>query len=165
MPEWVISALHQFGLGNVIVIALGFGAAVIWRSAWPFYVKEVWPEVKLSWQYKRTSQEAQANKLSALYDVLIQINSDNVRSNAATVATLREIESTFRQSIGVLEMQANSRHDALIDMFAKLADKIERQIDVMSQLVNQWQRISIPSFIDDRRENDEPFNGPEKRNQ
>ena len=166
MPEWITAALREFGLGNVIVIALGVFAAVIWRSAWPFFVKDVWPEIKLVWQYQRTSRQSQSEKLSALYDVLIKVNSDSIQSNAQTVAALKEIQVVFRESINILENQANTRHDELIAMFIKLVDRIDKSIDVTSQLIEQWQRITaIPPFIEERRQESISFTGPEKRRQ
>ena len=149
MPEWITAALREFGLGNVIVIAIGIGLALLWRTLWPFFVSQMWPEIRLGWQYKRTTSQSQSEKLSALYDVLIKINSDNIISNAQTVATLKDIQRVFRESITILENQSNSRHDELVEMFTKLVDRIDRQIDVASQLIEQWQRMTtIPPFAD-----------------
>ena len=96
--------------------------------------------------------------------MLIKINSDNIISNAQTVATLKDIQQVFRESITILENQSNSRHDELIEMFTKLVDRIDRQIDVASQLIEQWQRMmTIPPFIEERRQAREPFSGTERR--
>lgn len=166
MPEWISAGLREFGLGNVIVIAIGIALALLWRTLWPFFVTQMWPEIKTGWQYKRTASQSQSEKLSALYDVLIKINSDNIISNAQTVATLKDIQQVFRESITILENQSNSRHDELIVMFTKLVDRIDRQIDVASQLIEQWQKMmTVPPFVEERRQGLSPFSGPEKRRQ
>lgn len=163
MPDWLGATLREFGLGNVIVLAIGVGAAVIWRSAWPFFVKEVWPEIKLVWQFQRTAKQSQSEKLTALYDVLIQVNSDNIKSNAQTVAALKEIQGAFKESVTMLETASNNRHDELVTMITQLIEQIRNYTDVSGQLIQQWQRFIVPPFIEERRHSDESFAGPERR--
>lgn len=153
------AALREFGLGNVIVLlGLMGGATFIWRGVWPFFTKEMWPEIKLGWQFKRTSIQAQNEKMSALYDVLIQINSDNVKADAMHIAELHALKVSHEQSIRILEEQSNARHDSVLQIFERLGEKLDRYTDVTSNLVEQWQRINVPPFIETPG-----YVGPERR--
>jgi hypothetical protein len=136
--EWAVEALREFGLANVIVIAIGAFLGVL---VWPFFVKEMWPEIKLGWQYKRTAAAAQSEKLSAFYDVLLHINTESINAHAKTVAELREMRTALEESIRIIEEQANLRHDELMT-------KIVMQIEAVNSLVGQWQRLNMPPFVE-----------------
>lgn len=65
----------------------------------------------------------------------------------------------------MLETQSNNRHDELVTMITRLIEQIKSYTDVSSQLFQQWQRFIVPPFIEEKRQSQEAFSGPEKRQQ
>lgn len=157
MPEWVIPLIEKAGWPALIVVVTAMSVSMaVSRGLWPFFLKEMWPEILKQREHDRAVSAAQSTQLKALYDIVIKVTSDYTISTVKQQAALEDMQATFRESIKVIESALEIRFDRLIE-------KLDKQTDAINALVMQWQSMAAP-FVEERRSGHDPdYGGAERR--
>lgn len=160
MPDWLLPVWEKGGFPTLVLIAVALGVhSIFYRALWPFFLNEVWPQVRAQLEFNRQASVAQATQLKALYDVVLKVTSDYTTTDLAVKAAIERMEKAIEASLDKLETSIEGRFD-------KLITTLDRQVNAVNNLVEQVQRMVVsPPFIDDQRRKQTDFPGPEKRRQ
>lgn len=100
MPEWILPIWERAGLPVLILIALTMGAhSIFYKAVWPFFLTELWPQVKLSLEFSRVASSTQLAQVKALYDVILKISSDQVAVNIKLENAIERMTSKFEEKL------------------------------------------------------------------
>lgn len=109
MPIW-----ERAGLPVLILIALAMGAhSIFYKALWPFFLTELWPQVKMSLEHSRITSTAQTTQLQALYEVILKISSDQVAVNIRLENAIERMTTKFEEK---LSAYTNVVSDALAQL-------------------------------------------------
>lgn len=100
MPEWILPVWERAGLPVVILIALVMGVhSIFYKAMWPFFLNELWPQVKLSLEHSRIAYSTQTSQMKALYDVILKISNDQVAVNIRLEGAIERMTSKFEEKL------------------------------------------------------------------
>ena len=142
MPDWFWPVWERAGFPTLVLIAIALGVhSIFYRALWPFFLNEVWPQVKAQLEFSRSTSMAQATQLKALYDVVLKVTSDYTTTDLAVKAALKQMEKAIESSLDRLENSIEGRFD-------KLITTLSQQTEAVNSLVGQFQRLAMPPFAD-----------------
>ena len=103
MPEWAHDLIAQVGWPAFFILAVALSLWIAFtRFFWPFWLAELWPEIKEQRRHNRALQLSQEVQLKALYDVLIKSTSDSATTNLRVESALQNVVKEFEKQMANL---------------------------------------------------------------
>jgi hypothetical protein len=100
MPDWILPIWERAGLPVLILIAMAMGTHnIFYKAVWPFFLTELWPQIKLSLEYSRHASSTQSAQLQALYNVILKISNDQVAVNIRLENAIERMMDKFEKEL------------------------------------------------------------------